>query len=114
MLINSPDGIPTAEVPVLSGERQLAEAEGMDNFLLDESGHVSLRLGHVRCEMDARGAEGFHVYVPAGENFFCVEPVSHPPNAFAKNSERYALAPSATRRLHMRLSVVSDVEETRG
>lgn len=114
MLISRPDGIPTAEVPILSGEKQLSEAEGMDNFLLDESGNASLRLGRVRCEIDARGAEGFHVYVPAGENFFCVEPVSHPPNAFARDPERYALAPSATRRLHMRLSVISDVEETRG
>ena len=114
MLMNSPEGIPTAEVQILPGEKQLAEAEGMDNFLLDESGHASLRLGRLRCEMDARGAEGFHVYVPVGESFFCVEPVSHPPNAFAKNPERYALAPSATRCLHMRLSVISDVEETRG
>ena len=114
MVINSRDGIPIGEAPIVPGEKPLSEADGLDNLLLDESGRARLRVGGVRCDLSARGAVGFHVYVPEGEDFFCVEPVSHRPNAFAANAEQYALAPGDTRRLIMRLTVISHVDETEG
>ena len=111
-IVSSRDGIPTGEAPVVPGERPVAAVEGMDNLLLDGSGRARLRLGGVRCDLIASGAVGFHVYVPEGENFFCVEPVSHPPNAFAENAEQHALAPGDTRRLVMQLTVNSDLDAT--
>jgi galactose mutarotase-like enzyme len=46
------------------------------------------------------------VYVPKGQDFFCVEPVSHRPNAFAGNAEQYAIEPGETRRLSMQLTLI--------
>jgi aldose 1-epimerase len=105
MVVSNPEGIPTGEAPVAPGEKPVTAIEGMDNLLLDESGRAHLGLKGVRCDLGARGAVGFHVYVPERENFFCVEPVSHRPNAFAENADHYALAPGATQRLVMQLTV---------
>jgi aldose 1-epimerase len=107
IVMNDPDGIPIGEEPIIPGERPLDTIEGMDNLLLDTSGHVRLRSAGLDCELKARGAVGFHVYIPQGENFFCVEPVSHCPNAFSSNAEQHAIKPGETRRLIMELTVVS-------
>ena len=101
------DGIPNGEAPISAGEKSIKSIEGMDNLLLDDSGQARLRSGGVDCGLNARGAVGFHVYVPEGENFFCVEPVSHRPNAFSSNAEQYAIAPGETRRLIMQLTILS-------
>ncbi len=106
MVTSDRDGIPNGEGPIVPGEKSLHSIEGMDNLLLDESGHARLYTGGVRCGMTARGAIGFHVYVPEGESFFCVEPVSHRPNAFSSNAEQYAISPGETRRLIMQLTLV--------
>jgi aldose 1-epimerase len=107
MVVNGSDGIPTGEAPIDAGEKPLAALDGLDNLLLDESGRARLRLGGLRCDMIASGAVGFHLYVPEQENFFCVEPVSHRPNAFSSDAERYAIAPGETRGLIMRLTIAS-------
>jgi aldose 1-epimerase len=104
LLVNSSDGIPVGEAPIDPGEKPLDALDGMDTLLLDDSGRVRLRLGGLRCEMKASGAMGFHVYVPEHENFFCVEPVSHRPNAFFSNAEQHAIRPGETRRLSMQLT----------
>jgi aldose 1-epimerase len=104
MVVSSSDGIPIDEAPIDPGEKRLDALGGLDNLLLDESGRVGLRLGGLQCEMKASGAVGFHVYVPEHEKFFCVEPVSHRPNAFASNAELYAIRPGETRRLSMQLT----------
>jgi aldose 1-epimerase len=104
MVISSSDGIPVGEAAIDPGEKRIAALEGVDNLLLDESGRVCLRLGGLHCVMKASGAVGFHVYVPQHENFFCVEPVSHRPNAFFSNAELYAITPGETRRLSMQLT----------
>jgi aldose 1-epimerase len=106
MVTSGSDGIPNGEAPVVAGEKSLESIEGMDNLLLDESGRARLSAGGVRCGMNAQGAVGFHLYVPEKENFFCVEPVSHRPNAFSSNAEEHALAPGETRRLNMQLTIV--------
>ncbi len=107
MVMSGRDGIPNGEAPIIAGEKSLESIEGMDNLLLDESGQARLRSGGVRCGMKARGAVGFHVYIPEGQNFFCVEPVSHRPNAFSSNAEQYAITPGETRRLIMQLTIIS-------
>jgi aldose 1-epimerase len=107
MVTSDRDGIPNGEAPIIAGEKSLTSLGGMDNMLLDESGQACLRSGRVLCGLKAEGAVGFHVYVPVGENFYCVEPVSHRPNAFASDAEQYALAPGATRRLITQLTVIS-------
>jgi aldose 1-epimerase len=105
MVTSSSDGIADDEAPFVAGEKQLDEVDGLDNLLLDHGGSARLRTNGVRCDLHADGAVGFHLYVPEQEKFFCVEPVSHPPNAFAEHAEEYALAPGDTRRLIMRLTV---------
>ena len=114
MVMSGRDGIPTGEAPIVPGEKSLQSIEGMDNLLPHGSGEARLRSGGVRCSLNARGAVGFHVYVPEGENFFCVEPVSHPPNAFSRNAERYAIAPGETRRLTVQLAIVPQADEDEG
>lgn len=104
MITNSSDGIPTGEATFVPGAKPVAAISGLDNLLIDGGGSVRLRLGGVDCHLAARGAAGFHVYVPNGEDFFCVEPVTHFPNAFALDAEQYALAPGANLSLTMRLA----------
>lgn len=106
-VVNGSDGIPIDEASIDPGEKPLAALDGFDNLLLDESGPARLHLGGVRCELNATGAVGFHLYVPEHENFFCLEPVSHRPNAFASNAEQHAIEPGDTRRLSMQLIVAS-------
>jgi aldose 1-epimerase len=107
MVVNDSDGIPIAEAAIDAGEKPVAALEGFDNLLLDGSGRARVQLGCVRCDINARGAVGFHVYVPKHENFFCVEPVSHRPNAFASNAEQHKISPGETRRLVMQLTIGS-------
>ena len=108
MVTNGSDGIPVGEAPIAPGDKPLDTIEGMDNLLLDDSGRAQVRSGGRRLNIKARGAVGFHVYVPEGETFFCVEPVSHRPNAFAGNAEHHALPPGETRRLIMQLTLVRE------
>jgi aldose 1-epimerase len=107
MIMSGRDGIPSGEGSIIPGEKSLHAIEGMDNLLLDESGEMHLRSGGVQCVMKARGAVGFHVYIPEGEKFFCVEPVSHRPNAFSLNAQQHAIKPGETRRLIMELTALS-------
>ncbi len=107
MVMNDRGGIPSGEVPITPGEKSLDTIEGMDNLLLDDSGQMQLRSAGVHCVLKTRGAVGFHVYVPKGEKFFCVEPVSHRPNAFSRKADQHAIKPGETRRLTMELTAVS-------
>jgi aldose 1-epimerase len=106
MVTSGPDNIPNGEVAIIAGEKSVESIEGMDNLLLDDSGRARLRAGGVLCDLKARGAVGFHVYVPEAGNFFCVEPVSHRPNAFSGDAEQHTIEPGETRRLSMQLTVM--------
>jgi aldose 1-epimerase len=106
MVTSGPDNIPNGEAAIIAGEKSIKSIEGMDNLLLDDSGRARLRAGGVRCDLTARGAVGFHVYAPEGENFFCVEPVSHRPNDFSGNAEQHTIEPGEPRRLSMRLAII--------
>jgi aldose 1-epimerase len=105
IVTNSRGGIPIGEELFVPGEKSLTELDGLDNLLIDDSGGVRLGLSGVDHVLTAQGAVGFHVYVPKGEGFFCVEPVTHLPNAFAADADKHALAPGDTRRLSMRLTI---------
>jgi aldose 1-epimerase len=106
MVTSGPDNIPNGEAAIIAGEKSIDSIEGMDNLLLNPCGRARLRAGGVRCDLKAHSAVGFHVYVPEGENFFCVEPVSHRPNAFSDDAEQHAIEPGETRRLTMQLTIV--------
>jgi aldose 1-epimerase len=104
MVTSGPDDIPNGEAAIIAGEKSINSIQGMDNLLLDAGGRASLRAGGVRCDLKAGGAVGFHVYVPEGEDFFCVEPVSHRPNAFSGDAEQHIIELGETRRLTMQLT----------
>jgi aldose 1-epimerase len=107
MVMNDRNGIPRGEEAITPGEKALESIEGMDNLLLDNSGQMRLRSAGVLCSLKASGAVGFHVYIPKGENYFCVEPVSHRPNAFSDDAEQHAIKPGETRRLIVQLTAAS-------
>ncbi|NBC36151.1 aldose 1-epimerase [Novosphingobium sp. FSY-8] len=79
--------------------------EGLDHFFAAPDGALpdSLDLaveqpfGRVRIWADQ--ARGFHLFAPAGLPYFCVEPVSHAPDAFGRGEVGAAdiLAPGETR-----------------
>jgi aldose 1-epimerase len=52
----------------------------------------------------ARGADALHLYVPPGQGYCCIEPVSHLPDAFNRDLPADALAPGAAWTLTMRLA----------
>lgn len=61
----------------------VASLEGLDNFFALRT-PVRVRAGGHELALGGSHMAGFHLYVPADEEFFCVEPVSHAPNAFGR------------------------------
>ena len=57
--------------------------EGCDNFFV-ASGEACIATREGAIHLSGSPIAGFHIYVPAGKAFFCVEPVSHAPNAFGR------------------------------
>jgi aldose 1-epimerase len=55
--------------------------------------------------MTARGAPFLHVYRPPGEAFFCLEPVTHMPDALNRDGGMDVLAPGATMAITMEIGV---------
>lgn len=58
--------------------------EGVDNFFVSDGDVLVDRRIHVAGDRTV----GFHVYVATGQNFFCVEPVSHVPDSFGRGEIR--------------------------
>lgn len=86
-LLTDPRQIPVAvdsTHPVLSGLRQgsLPDA-GFDNALVGWTGHAEIvQAGGHRLALEADpGTSRAVFYAPAGEPYFCFEPVTHSPNA---------------------------------
>lgn len=69
-----------------SGDRPcpVADLEGVDNLFVSDRNVV---VDH-RIRVAGDHTIGFHVYVPAGQDFFCVEPVSHVPNSFGRGETK--------------------------
>lgn len=66
---------------------------------------VVMRGDGYRLALEARGAPWLHVYRPPGEAFFCLEPVSHMPDAINRREGMEMLPPGATRSLSMSITV---------
>lgn len=107
---NNADGLATELVitdlfrganPVL-----IDDLEGFDNYL-PCTGPVTVFGGDHPVTLDGSNMAGVHVYVPPRENYFCVEPVSHAPNAFGRGDYGSAdiLLPGETR--HWRWDISS-------
>ena len=108
---NHDDGL--AKEPVLTNLFQspnpvlIDDLEGLDNFL-PCTGPVTLFGDDLPLTLDGSNKAGVHLYVPPGEDYFCVEPVSHAPDAFGRGDYSSAdiLAPGATR--HWRWNISQD------
>ncbi|MEQ7874493.1 hypothetical protein ABDK56_10870 [Sphingomonas sp. ASV193] len=59
-----------------------------------------------RLRIDASRLAGFQLYAPVGGDFFCVEPQSHRPNAFAKGDFDEVVSPGATARWEARFDLL--------
>lgn len=80
--------------------------EGIDNFFECTTPVTVFGGGH---PVSLRGSAmaGVHIYVPAGADYFCVEPVSHAPDAFGRGDYERGdvIAPGAT--IHWRWQIDS-------
>lgn len=79
-------------------------AELIDNAYDGWDGIASIEQSWGRIGIEAHGARVFHLYRPAGVNFFCFEPVSHLPDAINRGGMAM-VAPGDTQMLEMALSV---------
>lgn len=103
MWANSDDGLAqdfVAATHFISGQSELVEQlEGLDNFF-PCTGPVMVVDGEMSLAVGGDGMAGVHIYVPRGKDYFCVEPVSHAPDAFGRGEyeRRDIIAPGATAR----------------
>lgn len=68
------------------------------------SGEAQLGMGSADFVMDANGLPHLHLYAPPGEDFFCLEPVSHAPDAINNAPETVTvLAPGNSAFASMRI-----------
>lgn len=76
----------------------VAQVEGLDNYF-PCSGPVTVLSSDRPIVVGGDSMAGVHIYVPRGQDYFCVEPVSHAPNAFGRGEYGAAdiIAPSATK-----------------
>ncbi len=88
---------------------QVDDAPFVDNAYSGWDGVATIRdpLATIRLSASAN-ATGVHVFAPRGEDFFCVEPVTHRPNAInapaAEATGVLALAPGETAVVSMTLT----------
>jgi aldose 1-epimerase len=89
--LNAPDGVAETRVEDarFDGRREVwvSELEGLDNFF-EGDGEALILGGRRPLKLTGAPSAGFHVYVPPGQPFFCIEPVSHPPNSFGRGEIR--------------------------
>ena len=78
-------GLSTDEVDDLrfQGGRAVAldDLVGLDHFFPSHDACVTV---NETIELSGDSVAGFHIYAPADDDFFCVEPVSHVPNSFGR------------------------------
>ena len=73
------------------------DAEALDNCFSGWDGRALLNLGTVGMRIEASPAFGhLQVYTPPGQNFFCVEPVTHRPDAINHVGGMTVLSPGET------------------
>jgi aldose 1-epimerase len=81
---------------------------GLPDRLIDNSfdgwtGHATIDGANSVTRIGAIGARTVHLYAPPGENFLCVEPVSHLPDALNQGFAIDTLDPGETLALTMRI-----------
>ena len=85
-----------------------AAGSGFPDHLIDNSfdgwsGRAAIASSHGTTRITATGARAVHLYAPPGEDFLCVEPVSHLPDALNRNFAVDTLAPGEMLTLSMRV-----------
>lgn len=101
MWANHPDGLAKALEPtnLFRGVQPVPvdALEGLDNFFPCTE-PVAIWGGDRPIFLHGNAMAGIQVYVPAGEDYFCIEPVSHAPDAFGRGEYEVSdiLAPGAT------------------
>jgi aldose 1-epimerase len=113
---NHPDGLAKALEPtdMFQGTQPvLVDAlEELDNFFPCAE-PVTIWGGDHPVVIHGTAMVGVHVYVPAKEDYFCVEPVSHPPDAFGRGEYTAAdiVAPGATYHRRWDISLAAGLRE---
>ncbi|NWK97985.1 epimerase [Sphingobium lactosutens] len=108
--LSTADMLPDREAPadVLGDWSRPAIVQGddlVDNAYAGWSGPATIARGDgLRLLIDATGADWLHVYRPPGEAYFCLEPVSHMPDAINRGGMDM-VAPGGTARLSMTIAV---------
>lgn len=108
--LSTPDMLPDREAPAdaLGDWSRSARVQGdhlVDNAYVGWSGDAIVERGDgLRLTVSATGADWLHVYRPPGEAFFCLEPVSHMPDAINRGGMAM-IAPGETARLSMTVAI---------
>jgi len=116
MWVNHPDGLAKALEPtdLFKGDQPVPvdALEGLDNFF-PCTDPTTIWGGDHPLVLHGGAMAGVHIYVPAGEDYFCVEPVSHPPDAFGRGECTAAdiAAPGATYHRRWDISLAAGLRE---
>lgn len=109
--LSTPDMLPDRAVPAdtLGHWSQGAAVAGdslIDNAYGGWDGTAIVDRGDgIRLTLRAQDADHLHLFRPPGGDFFCLEPVSHMPDAINREQGMAMLAPGATQTLTMTLAV---------
>ncbi|WP_043151181.1 aldose 1-epimerase [Sphingobium sp. Ant17] len=109
--LSTPDMLPERSVPAdsLGDWSQLASVRGeslIDNVYGGWDGMATVVRGDgLRLTLTATGADWLHVYRPPDIDAFCLEPVSHMPDALNRADGLAIVAPGATHSLSMRIEI---------
>lgn len=107
----TPDMLPDRETPADAMGDWSRGAPVIGDSLIDNAyggwnGRATIRRGDgLRLDLSASGANWLHVYRPPGSLDFCLEPVSHMPNAINRGEGMQVLAPGATSHLSMTILI---------
>ncbi|QGP78148.1 aldose 1-epimerase [Sphingobium sp. CAP-1] len=108
--LSTPDMLPDHEAPAdaLGDWSRPAMVRGdylVDNAYSGWNGTATVLRGDgIRLRLNATGADFLHVYRPPGSVDFCLEPVSHMPDAINRDAMPI-LAPGGTARLTMTIAI---------
>lgn len=76
----------------------------IDHCYRELQGEIRIRTDHGEFLVGANGAPHLHLYAPPGEDYFCLEPVSHTPDAVNQHGQPMTLlAPGNSAFLSMRI-----------
>lgn len=94
--------IPTVErLPAFlfdwSDNSRIADAPFIDHCYAGWDGSAALSGSDGTVDLTAHGADHVHVFAPPGDDFICIEPVTHRPDAINGPEGMAALAPGETR-----------------